>query len=296
MRAALIALALALLVAPALATPSEELDQARKVYREGDYAKALPLFNALLYPPPPRLASQQDLTDAYVALGVCRFETGDAAGARREFEEALAIDPTYKIDPLIVSDLAAQQAFNETKLDVKARADAEAEAKHRAELRKIRDSMVGVESHPLAVNFLPFGLGQLLNNKEYAKGALFAVAEGATFATSVSIYAYLVNTYGIRSTHVPIEDGPTVRHLQQLEIGTGVAFFGLWVWSAIDAYRHYTPQTRVELDNSLLPPELRDLDNPAPRPRRPPKTSLLEHLAPMLTPNGAGIGLVWENN
>ena len=278
------------------ATPGDDLDAARAAYRAGDYARALPLFNALLYPPPPRLASQQDLSGAYVALGVCRFETGDEIGAKREFEQALALDPSAQIDSLIVSDLAALQAFNETKLDMKARVDAEAQAKHRAELRKIRDSYIPVESHSLVLNFAPFGVGQFQNN-QWEKGTVFAATEGATFATSLGIWYYLVSTYGIRSTHVPIEDGPTVRHLEQVEIGSGVAFLGLWVWGAIDAYRHYKPQVHAELDDSLLPPELRDLDKPVAPKRKPPAkpTSILEHLAPMLTPNGGGIGLVWEN-
>jgi tetratricopeptide (TPR) repeat protein len=286
------ALILLILVATVQATPSDDLDKAREAYRGGQYGIALPLFNALLYPPPPRLAQQQELKDAYLALGVCRFETGDPTGAKREFEQALALDPASTIDPVIVSDLSAIQAFNETKLDMKARADDDAEAKRRAELRKIRESYVGVEQHSLALNFVPFGVGQFQNH-QWEKGIAFSMTEGLTFVTSVSIYAYLVNTYGIRSTRVPIEDGPSVRHLQQIEIGTGVAFLGLWVWSAIDAYRHFTPATRVEIDESLLPPELRGLDKPA-RPTKPGKTSLLDHLAPMITPNGGGIGFSWE--
>jgi len=89
-----------------------------------------------------------------------------------------------------------------------------------------------------------------------------------------------------------------VRALQQAEIGTGIAFLGLWVWSAIDAYRHYKPSTQVELDESLLPPELRGLDGPPPPAKRPPPkkpTSLLEHITPIITPTGVGIGLGWEN-
>ena len=296
MRAALIVIIAALIFASsAHATPSEDLDRARAAYRAGQYDIALPLFNALLYPPPPRLASQQELTDAYVALGVCRFETGDRAGAKREFEQALALDPTQQIDSLIVSDYAAIQAFNDTKLDMKARANADAEAKHKAELRRIRDSYVGVQPHSFAANFLPFGVGQFQNGQT-GKGIAFAAAEGATFATSVGLWYYLVSTYGIRSEHVPLGEGNTVRHFQQAEIGTGVAFFGFWLWSTIDALRNFRAQTRVELDESLLPPELRDLDKPKaakPRPSKP--TSLLEHLSPIVTPSGVGIGLSWEN-
>ncbi|HEX4454359.1 MAG TPA: tetratricopeptide repeat protein [Kofleriaceae bacterium] len=303
MRAALIALALLSVTAKAApgdepprprSTPSDDLDKAREAYRNGQYGIALPLFNALLYPPPPRLASPRELTDAYVALGVCRFETGDVIGAKREFEQALALDPGSTIDPLIVSDGAVRQAFIETKLDMRARERAEAEVKHRAELRQLRNGMVGVEPHSLVVALLPFGLGQFQNNQTL-KGTVFAASEGVTFVTSLGVWYYLVNEYGVRSTHVPLEDGPTVRHLQQIEIGGGIAFLGLWLWGAIDAYRHYKPSTQVELDESLLPPELRDLDKPKKKPAPPKPTSLLEHIVPIVTQSGVGIGLGWEN-
>ena len=292
MRAALIALVLAIATA-AHAAPSDDLDAGKAAFRTGQYQKALPILNALLYPPPPKLARPEDLTDAYVALGVCRFETGDTSGAKREFEQALTIDPNSRIDPLIVTDPTAIQAFNETKLDLKKRMDEDAERKRKADLAKIRASLIGFEQHQFTLNFVPFGVGQF-QNKDNAKGVFFAATEGAALVASASIWGYLVNKYGIRSTHVPLEDGPNVRFLQQVEIGTGVLFIGLWVYGAIDSYRHYQPQTRATIDDDLLPPELRDPDKKKKR-AKPRPTSLLDHLSPMVTPNGAGIGLSWEN-
>ena len=64
----------------------------------------------------------------------------------------------------------------------------------------------------------------------------------------------------------------------------------------VDAYVHYKPQTRTAIDESVLPPELRGLLKPetsAPAPKKKPKTSF--RVVPMLTPDGAGIGLSWEN-
>ena len=281
----------------AQAAPNDELDQARSAYRSAQYSRALPLFNALLYPPPPRLASKEDLADAYLALGVCRYETGDPVGAKREFEQALSINAEIRIDPLIVTDPTAREAFDATRVGIQDRIRAEMEAKRRAEdrarLLAIRESMVGVETHPLYLVFFPFGVGQL-QNQDRAKGVFFAATEAATLITSVSIWGYLVNTYGTRSTRVPLEDAQRVRSLQQLEIGTGFAFLGLYVLGVVDAYVHYKPQTSTTIDESVLPPELRGLLKPeAPAKKKSPKTSF--HVVPMLTPDGAGIGLAWEN-
>ena len=291
MRVALIALAVTALAATALAAPNDELDQAKAAYRGGQYSRALPLFNALLYPPPPKLASAKDLADAYLALGVCRFETGDTPGAKREFDQALSFDTNVRIDPLIVSDQTAIDAFNQTRIDREQRTAAETERKRKADLRKLRESIIGFESHPLYLNFVPFGVGQF-QNKQPGKGIAFAAGEVVTLTVSASIWFYLVNTYGIRSTRVLAEDASRVRRLQQIEIGSGFAFLGLWVLGAVDAYLHYKPQTRAEIDESLLPRELRDLDKPAPK-KQSPQSSI--HIVPMVTPDGAGIGLSWEN-
>jgi len=297
-RVALIA-AIVAIASIAQAAPNDELEQARSAYRSAQYSRALPLFNALLYPPPPKLASKDELADAYLALGVCRYETGDPAGAKREFEQALSINSEIRIDPLIVTDRTAIDAFDETRIGLQDRIRTEMEAKRKAEdrarLLAIRQSMVGVETHPLYLTFFPFGVGQF-QNEDRAKGVFFAATEAATLITSASIWGYLVNTYGIRSTRVPLEDAQRVRSLQQLEIGTGFAFLGLYVLGVVDAYVHYKPQTRTAIDESVLPPELRGLLKPetsAPAPKKKPKTSF--RVVPMLTPDGAGIGLSWEN-
>jgi tetratricopeptide (TPR) repeat protein len=289
-RAALIAAVIGL-AATAQAAPNDELDQAKAAYRGGQYSRALPLFNALLYPPPPKLASPKDLADAYLALGVCRFETGDTPGAKREFDQALSFDTNVRIDALIVTDQTAIDAFNQTRVDREQRTAAEQERKRKADLRKLRESIIGFESHPLYLNFVPFGVGQF-QNKQAGKGTAFAASEAVTLTVSASIWFYLVNAYGIRSTRVLADDAVRVRRLQQLEIGSGFAFLGLWVLGAVDAYRHYRPQTRAEIDDSLLPPELRDLDKPASH-KPTPQSSI--HIVPMLTPDGAGLGLSWEN-
>jgi tetratricopeptide (TPR) repeat protein len=297
-RLALIAFAVCVLASVAKAAPNDELDQASSAYRSAQYSRALPLFNALLYPPPPKLASKDELADAYLALGVCRYETGDPAGARREFEQALSINSEIRIDTLIVTDPTVNDAFNETRVGIQDRIRTEMEAKRKAEdrarLLAIRQSMVGIETHPLYLTFFPFGVGQF-QNEDRAKGVFFAATEAATLITSASIWGYLVNTYGIRSTRVPLESAQRVRSLQQLEIGTGFAFLGLYVLGVVDAYVHYKPQTRTAIDESVLPPELRGLLKPeAPAPKtKKPKTSF--HVVPMLTPDGAGIGLSWEN-
>ncbi|HUS27173.1 MAG TPA: tetratricopeptide repeat protein [Kofleriaceae bacterium] len=276
------------------ATPRDDLKAANKAFREGNYPDARDKYNGLLYPEI-QLADSNDLVEAYVNLGVCRLETGDEGGAKREFEKALQIDPNRQLDPLVITNKKAVALFDDTKTDIRVREEREKNARREAgekeRIRKLRAGLIGVQGNTKAYIAVPFGIGQFQNG-DRKKGAFFLGAELVTVSTSVGIFAYLLNKYGIKSNAVPLEDGPRVRRLQQIEIGSGIAFYGLWIWGAVDAYRHYKPQVRVKLDESLLPPELRE--TPPPKKPKTPKTSY--HLVPMLTPDGgAGIGIGWEN-
>ena len=281
---------LLLLAAAAQATPKQDLDQANDRFRKGDFENARHLYNDLLYPQP-QLASADDLAEAYVGLGVCRLETGDSEGARREFEKALQVDPNKQLDPQVMSK-SAIRLFDDTKADLRTRAERDADKKRQAELveaqQKYIDSLRVYETHPYWMNWIP-PLGQFQNG-ETLNGVLFGAGELLTLGTSIGIWGYLVNKYGIRSDKVPLQEGPTVLLLQELEIGAGIGFFGLYALGVIDAHLHYTPATLIKGDKSLLPPQLQT-------PTKTKRTSLLEriHVLPMVTPTGAGIGIGWEN-
>ncbi|MBP6631485.1 MAG: hypothetical protein KBG28_16080 [Kofleriaceae bacterium] len=310
--------ALVLAVAGAArATPSDDLGRARDAFRAGDFGGAVPQLNLLLYPRP-RLAQPQDLIEAHVLLGVSLFEVGEKDDATRELEEALYLSAELTLDPTLFSP-AAVRFFDTTKRALEARNKAAADARRYAEdlerLRAYKASLRVYEVRPYYVNFVPFGAGQLQNGHR-GKGLFFAASQGVTGAASAGIWLYLVSKYGFGG-QVPPEDASDVRLLQQVEIGTGAVFLGLYVWSAIDAMVYYKPRAQIGGDDSLLPEELRDLDKPtgpgpgaapapapsrrgaelrAPRASRPSSTPLLgPSIAPLLGPSAAGLTLTWEH-
>jgi tetratricopeptide (TPR) repeat protein len=297
MRAVVLACAAILVaVSMAMATPGEDLAQARKAFREGQFSIALEKYNALLYPDL-RLAGTEDLVEAYINLGVCRLETGDDEGAKREFGRALELDPNKQLDTLVITNKKAIELYDDTKADIRTRKERESskqrEAAEKERLRKLRASLIGFRANPYFLNFAPFGIGHFWYGKTW-KGVAFGAAQLATAATSFGIWYSLVNKYGIRSDKVPFDDARRVLTMQRIEVGAGLAFFGFYIWSVIDMHRHYKPQTRTKIDESLLPPELQELDKkPAAKQKQ---SSLLDRMfvAPMLTPDGAGIGLGWE--
>jgi len=97
---------------------------------------------------------------------------------------------------------------------------------------------------PYYVNFVPFGAGQFQND-ESGKGTALAIGEGATVATSVGIWLYLAQRYGVESNEVPVGDVARVHALQLTEIGTGIAALALYGTGVVDSLYHYRARVRL---------------------------------------------------
>ncbi|HEY5948832.1 MAG TPA: hypothetical protein VIV40_25250 [Kofleriaceae bacterium] len=275
--------------------PREQFDKAKDAFRKKDCGSAMPSLKDVLYPDE-RLADRDSLFEARAMLGACFADSGESAKAKIEFERALQLKPKAELDSLFYSERAVR-LFDDTKAEIENRARRDEEVRklqaEREALEAYRESLRVYRVNPYAVNFAPFGLGQLQNGQRL-KAALFAGGQIAALSTSVGIWYYLVNKYGIRSTQVPLDDGPRVRRYQQFEIGAGLAFYGLYAWSVIDALRNYEPKKRVEGDDDLLREEKQKATD---KQKTPPKSSFFKklHVSPMASQTSVGIGIGWEN-
>jgi tetratricopeptide (TPR) repeat protein len=290
-RRALIVLLIAISVT-AYASPTDDLDHARSSFRSHDCDSAAKSLTVLLYPKE-QLALASDLLEAHEMLGACNADAGRIQDAKDEFEKALQLDPTAKLDSNFFST-AAQHLFDETRNDLAQRRAKEAEIRklqeERARLKLILENTHYVETHHYYQNFLPFGLGQF-QNSDQTKGYLFAAGQGLAVGGSFAIWLYLVRKYGVNCPYcVKLDDADGVRHLQEAQVALGGVALFLYGWSVIDAVRHYKPQ--VQIDKSTLSPDM--ILDTHPKKQR---TSLRERIqiVPMLAPDGAGIGIGWEN-
>ena len=285
MRPALIVL---LLAGTAAASPLQDLDTARRAFQTKDCGVAMPYLKNVLKPV--TLSDRDDIFEAHVMLGACEVDNNQIDYAKDEFRSALQLYPDKDLDPLYYST-SSVRVYEDTKAEVAAeaaKAAAERE-KQRAkeELQKRLADLRVYEHHHYYQVFLPFGSGQF-QNSDNVKGTILAATELAAFSTSVGIWYYLVNKYGVQSTNVALADASTVRRLQEIEIGSGVAFFVLWAYGVYDANRNFKHDVVVPGSEQLL----KDLDQPVARPK-PKKTSI--RWGPILVPSGAGLGVAWEN-
>jgi hypothetical protein len=88
---------------------------------------------------------------------------------------------------------------------------------------------------------------------------------------------------------VKLEDGPTVRFMQEVEITSGALFLLLYAYGVYDANRHFKRDVIVPGSEQFL----KNLDKPDKPPEKPKKTSM--HWGPIIVPGGVGVGLVLEN-
>jgi hypothetical protein len=295
MRAALIIVLCCLAGVAHAGAPKEDLERARDAFRKKDCESATGPLTKLLYPVE-RLADRDSLFEARAMLGACFADSGNRDQAKSEFEKALQLKPREVLDSLFYSARAVR-LFDDTKADIENRAKKDAELRElQAQRERVEQAIKNLRvyrSNPYAMNFAPFGLGQLQNGQKL-KAGLFAGGQVATLGTSVGIWYYLVAKYGIRSDKVPLDEGPRVRRLQQIEIGAGLAFYGLYVWSVIDALRNYEPQKQVVGDDELLR-EIKQQETD--KQKKNGNSSFLDkiQLSPMITPDSVGIGIGWEN-
>jgi tetratricopeptide (TPR) repeat protein len=300
MRTAVTALVLVLVlglgVSSAGATPIQDLDKGRASFRARDFDSAYKTLNSLLYPDL-QLARQDELVEAYILLGASLYELGNRDRAVTEFTKALQLDRERSISTSPIYSEGVVRLFEDTKAKLKDKLEAEAVRKQLAEReQRIQDyiNTIGVyETHSFGVNFVGFGVGQF-QNKQRTKGSILFGSQLLAGGLSLGCFVYLGGKYGLVAK-VPLEEGPFVRRVQQVEIASGIAFFGLWAYSIIDALVHYQPNARIKGDDSKLSPDVLDPQKPLPKPRR--KTSLRErlHFGPMFTPSGVGIGIGLEN-
>lgn len=287
MRLPLIALSLVVIaaahVAPAQAAPAEQLAEAREAVRLRRYEQAIPVLTYLLYPNA-RLSSRADLVEAHVLLGVSHFETGNRVDAHRELDEALFLDDSITLDPLLFSEEAIA-FFEERKQIFLERVRSEEEtrklAEERAQLRRVLENMIVIERKPYYINFVPFGAGQFQNGHD-GKGIFFFVSQTVLGGTSAGLWVWQVGKYGYNGT-VPRDEVGTVLGVQQVQIATGVACLGLMVAGIIDSLIHYESTTRRPADESLIPADL--------KPRERGNESSWK-LGP--APAGAGAVITWE--
>lgn len=170
-------------------------------------------------------AARDDRAEANRLLGLAALDRGDAATAEARFLAYLKLDLDGRLDPALYPP--EQVAFLE---DVRGR--------HAAELRALRPK----PRRSLALNLLP-PAGQFQNGHR-GKAWTLAIVGGAALVANVSTYITLRSWCSDDGT---CRHASTARILRDVNLGTGIATIGLYLFGVWDGLRHFkrTPTTTL---------------------------------------------------
>lgn len=193
------------LLAAAADRPEAIFKSAIEDFEFGEHYQASEKLRSILEPP--KLSSREDLIVARQYLGACYHLLGDKMKAKQQFTMLLALDQKHKLDPEVFSP-ALVEFFEEVRREVGIEAVHEPEREDPPPKREDRENRENRENKnaaevtvekplpevkskpPIALAFIPFGVGQF-SNRQPVKGAMFAVGEVGLFATAAISYAML---------------------------------------------------------------------------------------------------------
>jgi hypothetical protein len=248
----------------------DAFDRGRTAFGRAEYARAIEVLHPLLYPDV-LLDSEGEVVQARRMLGVAYLFENKPDDARREFRKLLELRPDYRFDPLLdpqrvvdffngvlkeeeatIAEIEKRRRERQKLIDDKHRRD--------AERLRLPPTIVRVERHSFAVNFIPFGAGQFQNGHR-TKGWFFFGAEALLAAASVGAFATNLALYGLsptRGCNVEMRMGElcppalidhsqeeTSNMLLQIQVATGALFFAAAIWGVIDAVRHHRPEVPI---------------------------------------------------
>jgi len=244
----------------------EEFLKAKNAFDNGSYLEAINRFKELLEGEPPKLTSRHLRIEAHQYLGAAYIIVGKIKEGREQFEELLAIDPEFQMEPALFPT-SVLDIFSEVKQKVmERRRKIEELEKERLEkkclerLKKVKhkEERIVIEKHHRWISFLPFGIGQFQNG-EFTKGYIFLAVE-SLFLT-VSIVTWSIMQYLPNGEYCPREF--SVTQCQDIERTSEILTYINWgslislsiavIWGIVDALINYTPQRIIKKETKYIP-------------------------------------------
>lgn len=252
---------------------SEAFARGRLHYDKGEHPQAIAALRPLLYPKVV-LQFEGEIATAHRLLGISYVYEKRLDLAEEEFRKFLQLRPDYRMDPLLepqqvvdfFNSVLTQQQAELSELE---RRQAEAAAEEKRRIEAVRHGPLVIERrygrNSYALNFIPFGVGQFQNGHR-AKGWFFALTESTLGLVSIGALTTNLALYGFNPRTTCIDnpapgaraDGRTLRGcppgtlpddkadraalLTQVQVVSGVLFWGVALWGIIDGVMHFQPE------------------------------------------------------
>lgn len=177
--------------------PEREVEVAKALYDAGKYTECIARVREAM-----AVANFSDVQriELHRVSGLSAFNLGDQRAAKESFLALLRLNPDYVLDPFVApppairlfdqvkKDSADELSLVRQLLQVRAEQERRAEEERKKlEQQRAERRVVTIDRRPLWMNFLPFGAGQLLQDRT-GWGVTFAVTEGVLAVASIVAY------------------------------------------------------------------------------------------------------------
>ena len=245
----------------ALASVPELVRPARDQFDFGRYREAIRSVDELIGQKV--LTTEAELTEAWRIHGLARLYLGQRAEARASFENLLALDPDFALDPLLVPPMAIEaldevrEAKREFLEPIRARRRqlaeerARAEAETRATLARQPMMIQRIERHSFFANFLPLGAAQLSQQRGRV-GVLFAIGQSLAVAGTIFSWTQVDSKIEADGKVRPenLDSARAWRMANWVMFGATIA---LYLGGVVDAVAHYEEETVTEFEMQRPP-------------------------------------------
>jgi hypothetical protein len=230
---------------------------AENAFLYGDFDEVVARLEPVLLPTAPDVEDERVLR-GYTLLGVSAQFEDALALADTAYLAALRLDPLFRLDPLmfppaVIERFEAVRESNRAELDALV-----APSEQRPTLYVVER----IETQPLAVSVLPFGIG-FLASERYGAGSAYLVAQATSTALMTSMY--LANEYG-RNADGSFDDASRAQRRGTVQRASAGALVALVLTNMIHGGLSHAATRRVSYRTlSEPPPAMRPPQSRSPR-------------------------------
>ncbi|MCA2981206.1 MAG: hypothetical protein INH41_02820 [Myxococcaceae bacterium] len=257
--------------------PEREVELARALFDAGKYAETVALVRKALGV---NNFSDDQRLELHRMAGLSSFNLGELPEAKESFLALLRLNPDYVLDPFVApppalrlfDQVRKENADELTLVRQVLQVRAEQRRREEDERRKAGEARaagktVTIERRPFWLNFLPFGVGQFVQERT-AWGIAFAVTEVVVGVTSVIAYWAIellkVDVFEPFDGLLTTSSGRTLRGIpttaraqrdawRVVKYVSGGAFYAAYVAGVVDAIIHHGGDKRTETKDAEPP-------------------------------------------
>ncbi len=236
--------------APLPAELTKFIEQGEDAFRVQNYGKVVSVLDRLAGHP--LLEARPEHLRVLEMLGASHWFMGSKDSARLVFGQLLRESPFQRLDVFVyppeLIDFFEQRRRELITAGIIPDKPVEETPTGRVLIREIQQNTT-----PAIVYFVPFGVGQFLNDED-GKGTAMAIVQGLGVATMLASTIAIATLQRDDEGRIIADDGRQARFFESLWYGGAIVFGACWAYSIVDGLAFRDTEPRIEERYELITP------------------------------------------